>query len=184
MRVKILILICSALVCASLIWLDYTHYTQPEAPQALALTQVQALKNPAPKVRMQDIYSDAAYEFAAYKGKWVLVNFWASWCAPCKVEMPLLLHMAKAAPDGVQLVLISNDTKAEDARTFMRAYQPLPANVLVVWDKDKTIARKHFSTQKYPETYVINPEGQMVRKLIGVISQDQGQQLQQLWATP
>ena len=64
---------------------------------------------------------------ADFRGKVVVLNLWATWCAPCVKEMPTLAKLQAAYPDRVQVVALSNDnaTKTADAKTFLAKHPPL-----------------------------------------------------------
>jgi len=73
--------------------------------------------------------SGAMHSLAEYKGKPVLVHFWASWCGPCRHEMPLLTTWLKQHPD-VTIIPISLDRRLEDAQIFLKSnHFDLPAQL-------------------------------------------------------
>lgn len=112
------------------------------------------------------------------KGRVVLINFWASWCAPCVVEFPQLLQLAKAHPDRFTLLAISVDhdvTAMSDFIDRMKDEHPdafadngaLPANVSIVSDTDKKLAQDVFQTVRFPESILVSPDLMMIRKIVG-----------------
>lgn len=106
--------------------------------------------------------------FGKYRGKAVVVNFWASWCAPCIVEFPQMIRLAETRHDTVFLFLGVGET-GESARNFAKHYLPttLPENVVIALDTDKSISEGIFKTYKLPETYLITPSLTVAGKIIG-----------------
>lgn len=117
-------------------------------------------------------------KFSDYRGKVTLINFWASWCPPCVAELPDLIELADSYPDELHLVLLSNDMKREDIGKFTANMEEsiqeridLP-NITMAWDKGGKITRETFQTYQLPETIILDKEGRMVRKIVGVIDWD------------
>lgn len=108
-------------------------------------------------------------------GKTVLLNFWASWCAPCQTEFPMLLALAAREKDNLVLVAVSVDHDSDARDKFLARmsedYADLypAANVLLVDDAPKAIAQDLFQTIRYPETILIAPDQTMVEKIAGEI---------------
>lgn len=112
------------------------------------------------------------------RGKVVLLNFWASWCPPCIAELPDLIELADSYPQEIELVLLSNDVQKRDIDKFTDRMEEsiqeridLP-NVTMAWDKGGKITRETFQTFQLPETIIIDKDGMMVRKIVGVIDWD------------
>lgn len=95
----------------------------------LAALETPAVLETAPDYVFQD-RAGADVRFADFRGKVVLVNLWAMWCAPCRTEMPTIAALAEAYPDGDLVVLpINVDTGADavaDAKSFIDVHEPLP----------------------------------------------------------
>jgi len=107
------------------------------------------------------------FSLAAEKGKRVIIlNFWASWCDPCIKEMPDLEKLyQKTKASGVELVAVNQDTREAVAREFT---ERLKITMPVIWDDDARIA-KQFGTFRYPETYVIDLDGNIAKKIFGPV---------------
>jgi cytochrome c biogenesis protein CcmG, thiol:disulfide interchange protein DsbE len=102
---------------------------------------------------------------ADYKGKVVLLNVWATWCGPCRVEMPSIqaLHDAMGAK-GLQVVAVSIDTVGADAiREYLQAHT---LTFEVLHDSSGAI-QQAYQTTGVPETFVIAGDGTIRKKSIG-----------------
>lgn len=99
---------------------------------------------------------------ADYRGKVVLVNFWATWCPPCVAELPSLLKFHHDNPD-IAILAISID---EDPGQYQRFIQQRHIDLITVRDPNQTAASL-FNTEMWPETYVIDRKGVIRRKFVG-----------------
>ena len=99
-----------------------------------------------------------------YGGKVLVLNFWASWCAPCAQETPSLESLHRLMSDsGVVVLAISNDKSDEKYKRFLKRYG---VTFQTARDPEAKISDS-FGTYRYPETYVINKEGKVAAKNIG-----------------
>ncbi|HYU09660.1 MAG TPA: TlpA disulfide reductase family protein [Gemmatimonadales bacterium] len=105
-----------------------------------------------------------------YRGKVVLLNIWATWCAPCKVEMPSMEHLhRKLAGTDFRLVAVSVDE--EDSTVVNKFVKDLGLTFEILHDRDGSI-RRIYQTTGVPESFVIDRDGVIVKKVIGAADWD------------
>jgi cytochrome c biogenesis protein CcmG/thiol:disulfide interchange protein DsbE len=99
-----------------------------------------------------------------FGGRVLVLNFWATWCAPCVEEEPSLSEFQKRmAGSGVVVVGVSVDKNPKLYDRFLKRFSP---SFLTARDPDEGIANS-YGTYQYPETYVIDRNGKVVQKVIG-----------------
>lgn len=103
-----------------------------------------------------------------FRGKAVLLNFWASWCAPCVKEFPELIALSNDSKGKIVLLALSADLDEKTVRDFLKRQNiRYPQTGVFIALDTKNIAAEIFQTYRLPETLIIDPEGIMRRKLIG-----------------
>ncbi len=114
----------------------------------------------APELSVTDLNGDALHT-ANYKGKVVLINFWAAWCTPCADEVPQFIALQKKYQDqGLQVIGFSVEDDAADLRNFYRKYE---MNYPVV-PSDLKIADAFGGVLGLPTTFVIGRDNRIHRK--------------------
>ncbi len=153
----------------------YTYYTdfqneppvtsQTEAVQEDAPTATPSMS--APSFSFIDI-KGKMHALDDFKGKAVVLNFWASWCAPCVIEMPQMFDLATKTKNEAVYLFVSLDNSEEEINRFLQRHHKgtLPPNVYIGLDVDRKIS-KLFQTYKIPETYIIAPDLKITDKIIG-----------------
>ena len=122
----------------------------------------------APDFTVQD--ADRKVTLSDFHGKVVLLNFWASWCAPCVEEMPSLVQLQQRFQDkGVTVLGISVDVDGDAYHKFLKDYK---IDFPTVRDPDQKTSNL-YGTFKWPETYIIDRNGIVRRKFIGAVEWSQ-----------
>lgn len=111
-----------------------------------------------------------SFDLTSLRGRFVVVNFFASWCQPCRVEAPELRRWAQrhqAAGDAELVNVLFQDTP-EAARAFFADYGGVTWPVLAV---DTDTIGLDWGVAKVPETFVVNPDGVVVAKTIATVTE-------------
>ncbi|MEK6663290.1 MAG: TlpA disulfide reductase family protein [Pseudomonadota bacterium] len=103
-----------------------------------------------------------------YKGKWVLVNFWATWCPPCLEEMPALQKLHETRKD---LVVIGIAMDYQDPEYVKQFADDLLVTFPIVLG-DRKIAAQIGKIPGLPTTYLYNPEGRVVAQNVGALTRE------------
>ena len=108
--------------------------------------------------------SEPAFDLAAYEGKVVIVDFWASWCVPCRRSFPWLNAMQhKYADQGLVIVGVNLDEERAAAEEFLQEY---PADFLIHFDVSKDMARE-FGVVAMPSSYLLGRDGEVRKRHFG-----------------
>ncbi len=157
------------------------HFDSQKPPANATNTAIQAASNQtiitlknqkAPDFSFTDI-NGQQYTLRDFKGKKIIINFWATWCAPCIHEFPQLLDIAEANPDDLILIALSSDINDEAIHKFLGKLEKQQditwqaPNILIARDEKQRITQGQFQTYRLPETYIIDKEQNLHTKIIG-----------------
>jgi thiol-disulfide isomerase/thioredoxin len=112
-------------------------------------------ERPAPTLRLNDIDGNA-FDLAELKGRWVFVHFWASWCGPCRREMPAIQRMVEKLGDAAPAMAVINTAENED--TVFSFLGVLAPDLVPLMDRDG-LATEDWQPRGLPSTYLVDPQG-------------------------
>ena len=118
-----------------------------------------------PALQLQDV-DGKLHRLADYRGKVVLLNFWATWCAPCREEMPSMQSLRESLEGRPFAVLAVNVGEGERAARDFGEKMALRFPILL--DRDMTTTRA-WSARVLPASYVIGPDGKVAYSYLGAI---------------
>lgn len=124
----------------------------------------------APEFRAVDLATGDSVALRGLRGQVVLLNIWATWCEPCRVEMPSMERVhQQLGPLGLKVVAVSIDEADSSVVTAFQRQFGLTFQML--HDRSRAIERV-FQTTGVPESFVLNRDGRIVKKVIGAADWD------------
>jgi thiol-disulfide isomerase/thioredoxin len=145
----------SALILALATSAAHAQYEKSAWPAAL----------PSPVIQMTDL-NDQPWNTADLKGKLVVLNFWATWCGPCKQELPSLQALSDTSGGNPVVITVDVKEPASKVTTFVIGNR---IRLPVVLDKSGELARQ-WSVRVFPTTVLIGPDGQARWRIQGALN--------------
>jgi peroxiredoxin len=106
-----------------------------------------------------------------YRGKAVLLNFWATWCAPCKIEMPWFVDLQKQyAAQGLQVIGVAMDDSGEEA--IAKFAREMGVNYPVLIGKE-AVGDAYGGVEFLPTTFIIDRQGRVVERVFGLVGRSE-----------
>ena len=118
---------------------------------------------PAPAIELRDL-DGKPYSLQQEQGAWVFVHFWASWCRPCRDEMPAIQSMINTLqPEGLGVAVINTAEDEDTVFSFLSVYAP---NVRPLMDRNGQTTEQ-WQPRGLPATYLVDPNGQVRYQALG-----------------
>ena len=161
-----------AICAALLIFLPHQAEAQvsPEVTRALRDANIQVSGQKIdPRDFTLPLLAGGNASLSSYKGKVVILNFWATWCPPCRIEMPSMETLYRRfSAQGLEILAVDLGEDASLVRQFIRnAGYTFP----VMFDSDNRVSSV-YGIEAIPTTYIIDREGKIVGRVIGSIMWD------------
>jgi thiol-disulfide isomerase/thioredoxin len=118
---------------------------------------------PAPALKLANLDGED-YDLANSRGHWVFVHFWASWCGPCRREMPSIQRMTDILADsGIEFLLVNTAETEDEVFTFLGIVAP---DLMPLLDLDGQVTEV-WQPRGLPATYLVNPDGRIQYQALG-----------------
>ncbi len=140
--------------------------TPAAPPPAVASPEVVQQTAEVPQLQVQTV-DGKSYDLASHRGQWVVINFWATWCAPCLQEMPELsaLHAMRSNVEVVGLAY--EDIELAEMQDFLKKH-PVAYPIAII---DTYEPPKDFATPRgLPMPYLIAPDGKVAKQFLGPVN--------------
>ena len=112
---------------------------------------------PLPEIALPSLTGDATVRLSDFEGKIVYVDFWASWCAPCRQSLPQLQELRERYADDFEVYAINVDEEPADGRDFLEQY---PVSYPVLSDPEATLPPL-FDVKGMPTSYLVDRDGNL-----------------------
>jgi thiol-disulfide isomerase/thioredoxin len=173
---KVLLIIVTVIFLIGVTWkLDKATRVRAKSPSTRDVPVETVAATLAPDVTFKDL-DGKDVPLSSFKGKVVLINFWATWCDPCYIEIPWLIEMQqKYGAKGFTVLGVSMDEEGKAAvapflakERFNVNGQKLPMNYPIVLGNDD-VATKFGGLLGYPTSFLITKDGKEIKKIQGLI---------------
>ena len=119
----------------------------------------------APDFQLEDMDGEK-YSLESYRGKVVILNFWATWCPPCRREIPSMEALHQAFRDEAFAILAINEWETEDHVFAFMGQLPVEPGFPILLDLDSAVATS-FGVKGLPTTLLLDPQGRIVYRAVG-----------------
>ncbi len=162
--IAVVIMLLAVLAIPFLKYWDYLTKGMSPPPSTQLLSQMET--NGVPDFALENL-AGKTVRLSEIKSQITVINFWASWCAPCVKEFPSLKSLVEKMKGKVTVLAVSNDNDRADLESFLKVFGTLPEGFTIVWDKPRKISEL-YGTQVLPESYIVGPNRKLIRKVAGI----------------
>ena len=145
-------------------------FSQPEAGMIEEVDSDDApqINAPAPDFELKSLTGEKKH-LADYQGKVVVLNFWATWCGPCKDEMPFFQEIYERYGSEIAVLAVNNQETVDKVSPFV---EELGLTYEILMDNDGSVATQ-YQVIGFPTTYFIDPNGIIKFLHVGVLTEEQ-----------
>lgn len=165
---KPIVLLLALITAAAVVWMIPTRQFDPRVSRSLSELGFEVRDHAAFPFELARL-DGSPVRLEQFQGRWVLVNFWASWCEPCREEMPSMREFARSfSGDRLRLLAISLDESDAEIRKFLIDQGITPEDFVVAHDVDGEVSAR-YGSRLLPETWIVDPDGHVVGRVQGAV---------------
>jgi peroxiredoxin len=185
-RNDLIILTAGLLIGAGLAVLIYygldigrTRANPSQVPEGVNLPVSASIGAAAPDFALRDV-DNRVFKLSEMRGKIVVLNFWATWCEPCKLEMPFFEQLHSSGRSDLEILAVNFDESPEQVANFI---EELKLSFPILLDPGGEV-QNLYRVRGYPTTYLVDEYGVIQYHHIGLITEDQlGSYIEKIGAT-
>ena len=160
-------LISAAIILSVAIAYTFYQGSRPKSPKSASTSNSSALPENVMQASI-NLLDGQKTKLADYSGKVLIVDLWATWCGPCKQEIPHLVEIAKEYKDkGVEVIGLTNENPETDAEWVKQFSEAFNINYPIGWADDEMQAGLTRGRNSIPQTFIIGRDGKIVRHFVG-----------------
>ncbi len=163
---KLIILAAAVIAVAATFMMPWNQNRDEAVVTMVAGLEGQWVGRPAPPFKLPDL-DGQEHDLGQYRGKVIFLNIWASFCEPCKKEMPSMERLVRTYSErGLVMLAVSVDPDASDAQSFMTAFMQGQQSGMTVLHDPQSNTAASYGTELLPETYIIDRSGRVIARFV------------------
>jgi len=160
-------LISAAIILSVAIAYTFYQGSRPKPSKSGSTSNIAALPENVMQASI-NLLDGQKTKLADYSGKVLIVDLWATWCGPCKQEIPHLVEIAKEYKDkGVEVIGLTNENPETDAEWVKQFSEAFNINYPIGWADDEMQAGLTRGRNSIPQTFIIGRDGKIVKHFVG-----------------
>jgi thiol-disulfide isomerase/thioredoxin len=160
-------LISAAIILSVAIAYTFYQGSRPKPPKSASTSNSSALPENVMQASI-NLLDGQKTKLADYSGKVLIVDLWATWCGPCKQEIPHLVEIAKEYKGkGVEVIGLTNENPETDAEWVKQFSKAFNINYPIGWADDEMQAGLTLGRNSIPQTFIIGRDGKIVKHFVG-----------------
>lgn len=151
------------------VWGFKSFFLEKVQQTSTTISTLDNMKNVGVPSFVSSTITGESFDLNQFKGKVVILNFWASWCGPCVEEVPSLIKLAQNFKGEIKVIAISADSSVDEIKAFLKSFPDLAGeNIKILHDQDRS-KMKMYAISRLPESLILDRNHKLAKKISGSI---------------